>query len=157
MRRLLTITLIASLLSIGAPLNAHGKPAIPCDGRRVRQTVPRLGTAEVQHRVKLAIACAVHRFPVAGGYARAVCIGSREGGLWPWSKNPYSTSWGTFQVIDTTWASWFANYDLVRRWIKRAYHGDPAQIRLDPYAGVILPIRAMHDSETPWAGGSYVC
>lgn len=158
MRRFLTATLIATLLIGSVEMSpAIARPhASPCDGRAIRRTHPELGIPEVQRRVAHTIKCAERRFPVSGGAARAICIGRREGGLWPWSKNA-SGSWGTFQVIESTWQSWWRAYPLVRRWIKHSYHGDPAQIRLDPYAGVILAIRAMHDSLAPWAGGRYAC
>ena len=160
MKRILTITVISTVLLAGVPQMSQA--AIrnqPCDTRAVRRIVPRLGTAEVQRRVRTLIVCAERRFPVIGGAAFAICVGTREGGLWPWSKNP-SGSWGIFQVIPGTWGSWWRSYPMVRRWIQRARPGWRWGLqarRLDAYSMVMLSLRAMHDSESPWSGGRYVC
>lgn len=153
--RFLAASLVGILLMIGTPvMQAQAKPVIPCDGRRVRHIVPRLGAVEVRHRVrKLLLPCAVARFPVSGGLPMADCVIDRESNYWVWAKNPSSSATGLFQVLDSTWTSWFHAYDKVRHWIKRATPNVPLlDKRLVGYANVMLSIRAAHDSWAPWGG-----
>lgn len=158
MRRTLAASLIATLILVGAPNVAHARNGHPpCNGRRIRTIVPSLGAAEVTKRVRILIRCATARFPVEGGTPEATCYAKRESGLWPWAKSP-TGSWGLFQVIPSTWQSWWHAYPLVRRWVRRATPNVGLQDRrLVAYANVMFSIRVLHDTEQPWSGGNYAC
>lgn len=129
-----------------------------CDTRAVRTLVPRLGTRVVVRRVRALIICAERRFPVHGGATYALCVAKRESGVWPWAINSYASSVGIYQVVPGTWKSWRHAYPRVRRWIRRATPNvSPLSERLVAYDNVMLSLRAMHDSESPWNGGRYSC
>ena len=74
---------------------------------------PSMGAEKVHRRVLHTIRCATDRWTVPGGYEMARCIAERESGpsTWPWAYNP-SGSTGVFQIIPSTFASWWSAFGV---------------------------------------------
>jgi hypothetical protein len=128
MKRLLTITLIATLLATGAAPMAQAttRPTHPaCTGPRVRWLRPVLGVAVIESRVKnLLIPCVYRHWNPGHGIALSTvqCIANRESHGYPGDYN-VSGSAGVFQIID--WQArarfwlrhrWFPGHGLTPRW-----------------------------------------
>jgi hypothetical protein len=148
---LLLVRSTVRTLARSAPESARAlRMSQPCDSRALRRMTPRTYHRRLVVRL---IRCVVRRFPVQGGVATALCIARRESGpqMWPWAKNP-SGSWGIFQIIPATFASWWHAYPLVRHWILRARPGYRGDRRMDAYSSVVLGVRAMSDGLSPWGG-----
>ena len=136
-----------------------GAPVIAEQGNRVRTTGPcsdwhsyvrpSMGAEKVHRRVLHTIRCATDRWTVPGGYEMARCIAERESGpsTWPWAYNP-SGSTGVFQIIPSTFASWWSAFGV------RVKMAHLAHSVWNMRTNVLLSVWAMNGYGLgPWGGG----
>lgn len=99
---------------------ATAGPNGPCSGRRfyIHRAMP---AEEIRTRVKRLIRCATYRWPVAGGYPKALDVATCESGLWPWAYSNGNA--GVFQQRLIYWTgraeiylrrAWFPHWWKVR-------------------------------------------
>jgi hypothetical protein len=96
---LLTLT-VALTLGPASAASAHHRPG-PCD-------IHLLPGETVAHHSKELIRCAVAKWPVRGGAARAICIADRESGLIPTAESSGGDFLGLFQHMATAWPDRYA-------------------------------------------------
>lgn len=105
-RRIFVLTLSAMLAFGGAVQAAHAKTDWRAELCRYRHLEG--GTNFTTHEVELTIACAVRKWPVSGGLARADKVAQCESGYNELSRNASSTASGVYQMLSSTWTSWYA-------------------------------------------------
>ncbi len=146
MRRVLILALSLTMLLPVAPARASG--AGPCSDDRY-DTRPAMGHEMLERRTRALIACAVRRWPVAGGLAKALEVARCESGFRPRAYSQGNA--GVYQQRIVYWASrarallkprWFP-----RHWPERREHG-----WFNARANVVLSIRMAHRSGwSAWA------
>ncbi len=96
-RRVAGFALAVALVCGLAPAAwAHHRPG-PCD-------IHLQPDETVVHHSKELIRCAVAKWPVNGGAARAICIAKRESGLIPTAESPGGDFLGLFQHLAAAWS-----------------------------------------------------
>jgi hypothetical protein len=95
-RTAVTAALVGTIALWTAPAAlAHHRPG-PCDIH--------LASGEtIVHHSKELIRCAVAKWSVNGGAARAICIAKRESGLIPTAESPDGDFLGLFQHMRSAW------------------------------------------------------
>lgn len=72
------------------------------------------GMGFTTREVQATIACAVRKWPVSGGLARADKVAQCESGFHPLDRNASSTASGVYQMLSSTWSSWYHGTVLSR-------------------------------------------
>jgi len=103
-----------------------------------------------EHEIRLAIACAVHHFPVPGGVSYALCICEHESHFYRHAVSPTGEYLGLYQLSLTEFgAAYQARADLWRhRW-------NVARDIFNPRSNVLMGITKAHD-QGDWDGWSTV-
>jgi hypothetical protein len=134
-------TFAVSMLLAGSALAvpaAWAQDPGPCPLRRQADETVR------QHMKEL-IRCAAHRWPVAGGAAKAICVAERESGLDPKATSPDGRFLGLYQHQRKYWRPRY------EEWTKPAW-----QLSDSPFVGrtqAIVTMRMVNaGSWAPWKG-----
>lgn len=131
---LLALTAVL-MLGLAPSANAHHRPG-PCDIHRLP------GETTVHHSKEL-IRCAVAKWPVRGGAARAICIADRESGLIPTAASAGGDFLGLFQHMASAWPDRYATWTWPGWGLK--------QDALNGRTNTIVTIRMAHDGGWgPW-------
>lgn len=99
------------------------------------------------HEVRLLIDCATDHFPVSGGDSTAFYVAERESGYFCKADNPISSAGGIFQMLDSTWASWWGTH-------ARYFSNHGWKLRNSRYlcrANVMIAMRSAHQ----WGWGPW--
>jgi hypothetical protein len=140
-RRVATLALTAALVFGLAPAAGAHHRSGPCD-------VHVLPGESVVHHSKELIRCAVRRWAVEGGAARAICIARRESGLVPTAASAGGDFLGLFQHMASAWPERYDAWAWPGWGLKRT--------ALNGRTNTIVTIRMVHDGGWgPW--GSLGC
>lgn len=132
------LILTAALLLGLVPAASAGHRPGPCD-------IHRQPDETVVHHSKELIRCAVAKWPVRGGSARAICIAKRESGLIPTAESAGGDYLGLFQHMATAWEDRYTSWTWPGWRLK-----DDA---LNGRSNAIVTIRMAHDGGWgPWGG-----
>jgi hypothetical protein len=135
-RRVLLLGLAVALVVCLAPVASAHHRAGPCD-------IHRLPGETVARHSKELIRCAVAKWPVRGGAARAICIADRESGLVPTAASPGGDFLGLFQHMASAWDERYAAWT----WPGWALKDDA----LNGRTNTIVTIRMVNDGGWgPW-------
>jgi hypothetical protein len=128
----LTLALLAGLAPVA---RADHRPG-PCD-------IHLQPSETVVHHSKELIRCAVAKWAVHGGAARAICIAKRESGLVPTAESGGGDFLGLFQHMATAWPDRYDAWTWPRWKLK-----DDA---LNGRTNAVVTIRMVHDGGWgPW-------
>lgn len=141
--------LLVLIFTIGTwlPMTTQPTPALagplgPCSGEKF-YVHKQLSNETIRTRVKNLIRCATYRWPVAGGYPKALDVAVCESGLWPWAYGNGNA--GVFQQRTRYWTGRAEDY-LRREWFPKHW----AYIRTEGWfaarANVLLSVRMAHSS-----------
>lgn len=143
MRRFLTTALVLGLLLGAMSTPAGARPTWRQRTIRYESFDGRAGYSRAE-LVKTAYRATVRFHPI-GNWRMVRCIIARESGWNPGALNP-SDAGGMLQIRAATWAGWYARFAQTRRY----YH--VTNDRMNPRNNLIIGLRAMHDSLSPWGG-----
>jgi len=134
---LLAALTVALVLGLAPAAGAHHRSG-PCD-------VHVLPGETVVHHSKELIRCAVRKWAVEGGAARAICIARRESGLIPTAESAGGDFLGLFQHMAAAWQDRYTSWTWPGWRLK-----DDA---LNGRSNTIVTIRMVHDGGWgPWGG-----
>jgi hypothetical protein len=144
--------IIAFVIAVSLFIPGRAKAASgPCSDP-VYNVKPSMGTAKVQHKVRLLIGCAVDRWPVDGGLPKALAVADCESSFWPWANA--NGNYGVFQQRGAYWVDRVGSY-LHRDWWTSTQWKRLHTVPAGPYlarANVILSIRMAHNGGWgPWS------
>lgn len=135
-RRVTLVGLTVALVLGLAPAAAAHHRSGPCD-------VHVLPGETVVHHSKELIRCAVRKWAVDGGAARAICIARRESGLIPTAESAGGDYLGLFQHMASAWPDRYGAWALPGWNLKSS--------ALNGRTNTIVTIRMVHDDGWgPW-------
>jgi hypothetical protein len=129
-------TLPAQAVTRGSP-TPRDKPG-PCP-------LPKADGEGIRHYSKRMIRCAVQRWWVPGGSAKAICVAKRESGLVPTASSPTGRYLGLFQHSAAAWG------DRYLEWTHKVWRLKPNA--LNGRTNTVVTVRMVHAyGWAPWAG-----
>lgn len=137
------VTVVLTMAAM-APASAHPRKASTGDGPCA---LTRASSESVQGFARRLIHCAVKRWPVPGGAAKAICIARHESGLVPSATSPTGMYRGLFQQSRTYWHGNFVNYTHHVWGLKNK--------ALNGRTNSVVSIQMAHDPDVgwrPWSG-----
>jgi len=135
--RLLAPVAASAVLALSLPASAHHREG-PCD-------VHLRDGETVQRQSKRVIRCAVGRWSVPGGAAKAICIADAESGLNPEARSAGGVYLGLFQHLAKEWP------DRYREWTRESWELD--ETALSGRTNAIVTARIVNaEGWGPWRG-----
>ena len=135
--RLLAPVAASAVLALSLPASAHHREG-PCD-------VHLRDGETVQRQSKRVIRCAVGRWSVPGGAAKAICIADAESGLNPEARSAGGVYLGLFQHLAKEWP------DRYREWTRESWELD--ETALSGRTNAIVTTRIVNaEGWGPWRG-----
>lgn len=125
------------------PIASRSASRGPCDEERWMRISPQDWS---ERKIRGLIRCAVRRWPVPGGAAKAIAVAECESSLWPWAVG--GDNYGLYQHKDDYWPGRVDRY-LRERWFnRRQWERLQSTIRgaFIARANVLVAVRMAHAS-----------